>query len=52
MNSVVVMARLDCLMGLMCIKGARGGYAADIFLVAWCVCKLNLEFPDSTLDSE
>ena len=31
-------------MGLGCIKGARGSYAADIFLVAWCICKLNLGF--------
>ena len=31
-NSVVVMVRLGCCMGLVCIWGAKGNYAADILL--------------------
>ena len=31
-DSVVVMVRLGCCMGLVCIYGAKGSYAADSFL--------------------
>ena len=49
-NSVVVV-RLCCWIGLVCIKGARGSYAADIFLVAWCL-QVESWITDSILESE